>query len=147
MRLFMKKTCSRCDVEKDISLFQIRKASKDGYTAACKACLSSYDKARANNASRVKAREEYAKSDRGIAAGVAARQRYIDRNPVKRKAHIIVGNAIRDGKLHKQPCEECGNSKVHAHHDDYAKPLNVRWLCPAHHSQWHEVNGDAANAS
>jgi len=65
--------------------------------------------------------------------------------PTKYKAHALVNNAIRDGKLFKMPCEECSSEDVHAHHDDYAKPLNVRWLCPAHHSQWHKENGVGLN--
>jgi hypothetical protein len=31
----------------------------------------------------------------------------------------------------------CGNAATHAHHDDYSKPLEVRWLCRAHHSEHH----------
>lgn len=46
-------------------------------------------------------------------------------DPNKRKAHNIVSNSIRDKKLFKEPCEVCGKKKVHAHHDDYTKPLNV----------------------
>ncbi|MFC3331681.1 hypothetical protein ACFOEM_04310 [Paenalcaligenes hominis] len=34
-------------------------------------------------------------------------------------------------------CEVCGKSKVDAHHDDYSKPLEVRWLCREHHMQHH----------
>lgn len=35
------------------------------------------------------------------------------------------------------PCEVCGEIKSQAHHDDYSKPLNIRWLCQAHHSEHH----------
>jgi len=66
------------------------------------------------------------------------KKRWAERNPEKRKAQITVGNAIRDGKLLRQPCEECGATKVHAHHDDYAQPLVVRWLCPIHHRKAHQ---------
>jgi hypothetical protein len=45
---------------------------------------------------------------------------------------------IRAGRIVKQPCEKCGCAKVHAHHDDYAKPLDVRWLCAAHHREHHK---------
>jgi len=57
------------------------------------------------------------------------------RNPEKRAAHVALGNAIRDGKLRKGPCEVGGDceGKVQAHHDDYSKPLEVRWLCKRHH--------------
>jgi hypothetical protein len=58
----------------------------------------------------------------------------------------LINNAIRDGKLFREPCEICKKEEgVHAHHDDYLRPLNVRWLCPAHHKQWHRDNGEALN--
>ncbi len=58
-------------------------------------------------------------------------------NPEKYKAHTAVGNAIRDGKLKKLSCNVCGNNKVHAHHNDYSKPLEVIWLCSLHHARKH----------
>jgi len=63
---------------------------------------------------------------------------WAERNPEKRRAHIAVGNALRDGLLERQPCEVCGTSDhVHAHHDVYSKQLNVRWLCVTHHAEHH----------
>ena len=57
----------------------------------------------------------------------------------------IVAKAVKDGSLLRQPCEVCGASKkVHAHHDDYGKPLAVRWLCPSHH---HEAHGRTAGTT
>lgn len=47
---------------------------------------------------------------------------------------------IREGMLIRQPCEVCGNEKVEAHHDDYFKPLEVRWLCKLHHQEHHKNN-------
>lgn len=44
---------------------------------------------------------------------------------------------VRRGKIKRGPCEVCGAEKAHAHHDDYGKPLAVRWLCPFHHRQHH----------
>jgi len=55
----------------------------------------------------------------------------------KRRAHWTVHNAIRDGRLMKEPCEVCGVEKTDAHHDDYSKPLEVRWLCRKHHGERH----------
>ena len=142
----MKKKCSRCGEVKDASLFQVRRASNDGLTAACKSCLSEYDKTRANLKHRVEARAAYQKTESGIAASSKAKARYISRNQNKRNAHNIVSNAIRDKKLFRMPCEVCGIIEgVHAHHDDYAKPLNIRWLCSFHHRQWHKCNGEALN--
>jgi transcriptional regulator with XRE-family HTH domain len=46
--------------------------------------------------------------------------------------------AIERGELVRQPCEKCGSTKrIHAHHEDYAKPLEVVWLCPGHHVRRH----------
>lgn len=52
----------------------------------------------------------------------------------------LVNIAIKRGKLVKKPCEICGAEKAEAHHDDYNKPLEVRWLCKKHHTEWHRNN-------
>lgn len=43
----------------------------------------------------------------------------------------------RSGRIKKQPCKVCGKKKVHAHHEDYSRPLDVVWFCPKHHSMRH----------
>lgn len=55
-----------------------------------------------------------------------------------------VFHAVERGDLVKQPCEVCGADHVEAHHDDYAKPLDVRWLCPTHHKAHHRNTGSAS---
>ena len=53
-----------------------------------------------------------------------------ERNPEQYKARVMVNNAIRDGRLNKEPCKNCGSTKrLQAHHEDYSKPLDVKWLC------------------
>ena len=64
-------------------------------------------------------------------------KRYRHNNPAARLAHSRINRAIRDGKITRQPCEVCGNPRTHAHHDDYSKPLDVRWLCPKCHGIHH----------
>lgn len=134
----MDKTCSHCGVAKPLEQFQRRKASTDGYTASCKQCLHERDKARYPGE-----REHRAKMHKIYSAGVgrdacnASKRRWRDRNAEKRAAHVILNNALRDGRIKRQPCEVCGVKKVHAHHDDYTKPLAVRWLCVKHHEEAH----------
>ncbi len=53
--------------------------------------------------------------------------------------------AKRAGDLVAKPCEVCGSRPSVAHHDDYAKPLDVRWLCRSCHGRWHAEHGSAAN--
>lgn len=66
------------------------------------------------------------------------------------RAHKIVDNAIRYGKLiNPHVCECCGctdkphkngASDIQAHHDDYNYPLQVRWLCQKCHFEWHRAH-------
>lgn len=61
-------------------------------------------------------------------------KRLDEREAVKK----IVHKAIKNGTLVRQPCEVCGSTTaIAAHHDDYSKPLNVRWLCRKHHAKHH----------
>ena len=53
------------------------------------------------------------------------------------RAHAAVAKAIKDGNIIKQPCEVCKSEDAEAHHEDYSKPLDVRWLCRSHHRQRH----------
>jgi hypothetical protein len=96
-----------------------------------------YDRKRAMSPGRVKARKEYLLTDRGKEAHNKATKRWMERNLIKRAAHLVVSTAIASGRLVRGRCEKC--SKLgQAHHDDYAKPLEVRWLCSKHHRQLHE---------
>lgn len=60
-----------------------------------------------------------------------------------------VEKAVLRGKLTRPDrCETCGEggkmrdgrSRIQAHHDDYNKPLSVRWLCQRCHHEWHRHN-------
>jgi hypothetical protein len=44
----------------------------------------------------------------------------------------FVSDMIASGQIKRQPCEFCGEFGG-AHHEDYRKPLELRWLCPHHH--------------
>lgn len=75
---------------------------------------------------------------------IEARRKYHDDSPesVKNKMKIqvraLTRSYIKVGRLKKQPCEICGTDKaIEAHHDDYAQPMNIRWLCKKHHEEHH----------
>ena len=46
---------------------------------------------------------------------------------------------IRRGKIAKGICEVCGDPETVGHHDDYTKPLKVKWLCKLHHLEIHKT--------
>lgn len=61
-----------------------------------------------------------------------------DNSHLRRGAVAIYQTALRRGELVRQPCEVCGGTRnVDGHHDDYARPLEVRWLCRMHHMSLH----------
>ena len=68
------------------------------------------------------------------------------RMQVIERAGAQVQTALRRGVVVREACEACKAEPAHAHHDDYDFPLRVRWLCRAHHRQWHVKNGYGANA-
>lgn len=62
---------------------------------------------------------------------------YRARHRERHLAHKAVQTAVSRGHLVRGVCEVCGKAEAHAHHDDYSKPLEVRWLCKAHHEAGH----------
>ncbi len=141
------KLCRTCDTIKNKVEFGNRKASPDGLSPKCKLCQKKYDSARLKDPKRMKMRRDYQKTDNGKLAHSKACRKWVKKNEIKRAAHIIVGNSIKSGVLVKKPCEVCGEDIVNAHHDDYAHPLSVRWLCDVHHNEWHNENGEGLNAN
>jgi hypothetical protein len=138
------KKCFKCGEVKSLTDFYKHPQMPDGRVNKCKECNKK--DVRENRLIKVEYYRNYDK-DRGNRQSNKYRQEYLQKYPNKYKAHTIVSNAIRDKKLFKKPCEICGSNKsIHAHHDDYLEPLNIRWLCAAHHSQWHKANGEADNA-
>lgn len=67
-------------------------------------------------------------------------QKWARNNPIKVLAQQKLRKAVMLGKIKKFWCEVCHSTEVVAHHDDYSKPLKVRWLCKIHHRQIHYGN-------
>ena len=148
------KTCYTCLKAKSISEFYANKKSADGFDGLCKECAKAamirrYYEKRQDPAWVLKERRRgRLKSANQRKRGLRQRRNNeADRDRTRRYriiykdrflAHCVVRNAIRLGTIVKGPCEQCGNPKrVHGHHDDYTKPLEVRWLCPTCHGNHH----------
>ena len=72
-----------------------------------------------------------------------SRRSYYERHPAIYAAHRATKKAILLGDITRQSCEVCGDGRSNAHHDDYSKPLDVRWLCRKHHDEHHRKHGRA----
>jgi len=136
-----KKECFKCGAEKPLTEFHKHPQMPDGRVNKCKVC-NNLD-VRENRARNVEYYRQYDndryKNDPERRAKFADRAKvWRERHPDRYKAHGMVSNAVRDGRLIKEPCEVCGAEYVHGHHDDYSKPLDVRWLCPIHHKEHHD---------
>jgi len=116
----------------------------DGHLNKCKECnkkdVSRNYRARKSQYQAYE-RQRFQRPERKAAALIYRRHRR-QRFPHKDKARAAVSNAIRDGRLIRQPCEACGNPKSQAHHEDYFKPLDVRWLCFVCHRKEHGQEAD-----
>lgn len=61
---------------------------------------------------------------------------------IKNNARAYAKVYLRRGHLQRGPCEVPGCAeRAEMHHDDYTKPLEVRWLCREHHAMWHAEHG------
>lgn len=148
----MTETCKLCGATSDTAEFY------KGVNCRCKECHKQqvrlnrrekseqyrlYEKMRfKRDAYRSEANKAYAKTPQGKAAHAAAVKRRNRLSPEKRAANVILGNAVRDGRIIKPAeCSRCGDTPprrhLHGHHADYSKPLDVEWICVACHGQEH----------
>lgn len=136
----MQKTCFKCNCTLDISEFYKHSRMADGHLGKCKNCTR-----RDVSQNRSEKREYYSLYERDRCKQPERHQYKIEQerkhrqaNPQKYKARQMVGNAIRDGKVLRQPCQLCGNPKSQAHHEDYGKPFDVVWACfKCHREKFH----------
>lgn len=93
------------------------------------------------NPKRKEAIKAYAKTDAGKKSHKKSCKKWEDNNLHKRSANTMVGNAVRDGKILKpKECSICSVSgvRIHGHHEDYSKPLEVIWCCSQCHTDIHK---------
>lgn len=152
------KTCFKCGIPKDVEQFYKHPQMADGRLGKCKDCTKAdvianradkiehyreAERVRSNLPHRVQARKDYSTTPEGIQAMRRGRKAWVLRNPRKKAAETLFGNWLRYHKELRQPCSVCGSTgRVHGHHENYDKPLDVVWYCPAHHSARHKEMRD-----
>lgn len=122
-----KKVCSRCKqtFPRDLEHFHRNRSNNDGLGTYCKVCARQYVKHKTQTDADYKSKQsEY--STRSMA-----------KHSRRHACRLITRKAIDGGLLVRQPCEVCGITPANAHHDDYDRPLDVRWLCVRHHAALH----------
>lgn len=149
----MEKVCFKCGKLKSLSEYYKHKKMADGHLNKCKECtkndahkhrennidrIREYDRNRPNKDERAKKSSEYSKTPKGKHVKKKSMQKY-NQDKLKKQAKVDLANAVKYGRIKKpSSCESCGvECKPHGHHDDYSKPLDIRWLCVKCHVNFH----------
>ena len=116
------KRCTRCGALKSVRAFTARPDSRDGLRSHCKACVAGYVRRWAATGGRA----VWRRNSQEMAA----------RFPERARARRLLRLAVKSGKIAKSPCAGGGTpcrGRLEAHHPDYARPLDVVWMCQRHH--------------
>lgn len=135
------KKCFKCGVIKPLEKFYVHSEMADGHLGKCISCTKKDVNTRYYEPeSRKRIKEYEAKRfkdpERKKKIYLYALKRK-ELHPGKTRANRKVTDAIKTGRLVRKPCEVCGEVKSQAHHSDYRKYLDVRWLCFKHHRELH----------
>ena len=144
------KKCKKCEIEKNEHQFNkwYKKTGATGYRTNCKQCESFNNKNfREQNKEnlKIKRRERTGAKQKRYCTDPLQRKRNEDiyrsqrKYPEKAAARIFLNSYIRMGKIMKPDiCEMCLKKiKIEGHHEDYSKPLEVKWVCKRCHANLH----------
>jgi hypothetical protein len=140
------RVCNRCNLPREASLYGKNRGTcnfcrqeqsrlkylrnREKRLAQCKAYNQKHRE-------KIKAYQvEWWQTEKAKKACILSHQKYIAKNRDKVNARARLHYALKKGYVKRQPCEVCGK-KAEAHHPDYARPLDVNWLCRAHHVEEH----------
>ena len=126
--------CSRCERIKALDDFRPHARRPNKRSSWCRECERDYGVAWARQNGR---------TERGKELANARKREEWRAGGIKHRARAYAHLAIYFGDLVQQPCEVCGSLTVQAHHHDYAKPLEVRWLCTRHHGEVHRIHKES----
>ncbi len=155
-----RKDCPECGQAKPLGGFGISKTGRLGRKRLCKPCLARRERTwRKEHPERVRSWGRRWRAKNIASISIRKRKwrienrekerehnrRYRLKHPERAKARRAAQTAIRQGLLEIGPCENCGlehveglpRRPIEAHHEDYGRPLEVRWLCRACHTKTH----------
>jgi hypothetical protein len=146
------KPCTKCKAVKPLSEFYFDKRVPGGHQSECKTCARLTMKAyrlrpenRKANIERCRrwneAHPESENHPRDEVRNAEYEQKRI--GTLQLAARRELHKALNRGDIVRPPiCSQCGSAKstMHGHHDDYSKPLDVRWLCRTCHGAFHRVD-------
>jgi hypothetical protein len=134
------KRCSRCLAYKHESGFTKNKQTRDSLNVYCRDCTRILGKEYFHkyHSKRTESIKRYKETERGREVSIRGYRNYIKSNPYKFLAHASVRSAIKLGIMNIEPCMVCGELEVEAHHEDYQRPYDVKWLCKKHHVERHQ---------
>jgi len=138
------KECFKCKEVLNREDFYKHPQTADGLLGKCKECAKRDNAAnREANLGRYRDydRRRYQHNPERRAYAMRLSKRHYESNPLKSAARAAVNNAVRDGRMsrgqcilaHKGGCD----GRIHGHHMNYRRPLDVHWLCSAHHHAVH----------
>lgn len=117
----------------------------DGHLNKCKECAKTdvHDHRHGKGRAKVLAYDTArSKTQARMQHNRATTKEWREAHPRERAAQLKLAAAVRSGKVFKWPAcamPECASTKPVAHHADYDRPLDVVWLCQAHHKQAHAI--------
>ena len=134
------KECFKCKTVKSLDEFYKHKMMADGHLNKCKICTKNdVGNLREENIEKIR---EYDRKRGKLPHRIEKRNAIVKKwtkdHPDRSRAQQKLRRAVKSGIVKKYPCLICGE-KSEAHHPDYSRPLDVVWLCSAHHKQAHAL--------
>ena len=128
LKIFKRKCC-HCGIKKAINLFP---RNGSGYGYVCRNCDNMVNQLKYL---MDKDTDQYRRRKR------RSSKIWHLNNPQKVKVYAKVKSALNSGIIKKpSKCQSCNTeSKIHSHHSDYRKPLEVKWLCVICHEGHHHA--------
>jgi hypothetical protein len=117
--------CSICGKHLPLDEFSHLRNRPYGVRRQCRSCVKEINKKHPYRYATKQSRRQ-------------AARRYREEHPDRAKVAQLFWAAKRRGSIIPKPCDVCGSSNTHGHHDNYDNPYSVRWLCPKHHAEVRE---------